>query len=278
MTTDLLPSIPTLGYNTFKAPPNKVEELLTVAIKNGIRHIDTTASHDSLPAHHNETSVGNAIANVIKSGLVTREDLFVTAKLPITACKESMVKTTLQDSLKRLGLKYVDLYLVDWPNVHLDENVECNMKEARASIVKVWNEMEDVCESGLAKRIGVCNFLPSDIKLFIDTCKIKPAVNQIGVSVFHRHQKIVEYLKAENIHVMSHSPFGVKQPSSELINNPTVVKIANDLKVTPSQVLISWARKTCDSVVFKAPKDSYIEEDAKLVDIKDKKEELDRLN
>lgn len=265
--------IPKLGYNTIQLPANKMEEMITIAVEKEIRHIDAGHTPD------NEILVGKAISSVISKGLIKREGLFVTASLPTSDFHPQKVKSMLEASLNRLNLKYVDLYLIHWPNVTLDENHPGPAKDVREAIVETWKAMESVCESKLAKRIGVCNFLPSDIKPILDNCKIKPAVNQIGVNVFKSHKKVVEYFKSHDIQVMSHSPFGVNESSITLFQYPTVVKIAKDLNAAPGQILINWAIQTCGSVIFRAPKDAYISEDSMLMNIpKEHMDTLDRIH
>lgn len=188
------------------------------------------------------------------------------------------MKPTLLSSLKCLKLDHVDLYLIHWPDIDLTNQDVEPTDEERERLIEVWKEMEAVCNKKLATRIGLCNFSPTYIKPILDTCKIRPAVNQIGVHLYQHHQKTVQFCKKEKIHVTSHSPFGTSYESKVLLTHPTVVSVANDLKADPGQVLINWTRQTCDSVVFKSPTKSYIKTNSTILDIPlDKMEKLNEV-
>lgn len=155
--------IPALGFGTWQIPSDIAKKVVYEAIKIGYRHIDGAR------VYCNEEAVGEAIANAIKDGLVKREELFVTTKLWNTDHDQKDVENACRASLKRLGLDYVDLYLIHWPTHwnrdpnDADELMPVN-EEGKVTVNKsvtipsLWAEMEKLVEKGLTKSIGVSNF------------------------------------------------------------------------------------------------------------------------
>src|SRR5699024_10909304 len=146
-------TIPQLGYGVFKIDPEQTEEMVAEALKVGYRHIDTAAIYG------NEEGVGAAIA---KSG-IPREELFITTKL----WNDRHEEAALQESLDKLVLDYVDLYLIHWPSTNTG-----NFKAA-------WKSLEKAQEQGLTKSIGVANFTVKNLEDLAMVAKVSPAVNQI---------------------------------------------------------------------------------------------------
>src|SRR3954469_13595489 len=164
-TTDQVPrlairgdtEIPQLGFGVFQVPPEDTADVVARAFATGYRHIDTAA------AYRNEEGVGQAIR---ASGLA-REEVFVTTKCPNTAHGFDAAKDALNGSLERLGLDYVDLYLIHWPIPSKDRYVQ------------TWKAFVEMQSDGLARSIGVSNFQPHHLKRIVDETGVTPAVNQI---------------------------------------------------------------------------------------------------
>lgn len=155
--------MPILGLGTFRSEPNEVYNAVLSAIKIGYRHIDCAA------AYGNEKEVGNAIAEAIKQGLVTREDLWVTSKLWNASHGVENVIPALNQTLEDLQLDYLDLYLIHWP-VALKKGTEMPEKASdfiplsEVPLTNTWKGMEAALEQGLTKHIGVSNFNESQLK------------------------------------------------------------------------------------------------------------------
>ncbi|KAI7748564.1 hypothetical protein M8C21_000103 [Ambrosia artemisiifolia] len=180
---------------------------LVEAIKVGYRHFDTAAVYRS------ENSVGEAIEEAIRLGLIkARSELFITTKLWCNSCDRGLVVPAIKQSLKNLGLEYVDLYLIHWPlklNIQ-DEHNGPIPKECIAAIdmKAVWEGMEECQTLGLTKSIGVSNFSSKRMEQILSFAKIPPAVNQIEMNPHWQQKKIMEFCKANGILVTAYSPLG----------------------------------------------------------------------
>ncbi|KAI5635062.1 aldo/keto reductase family domain-containing protein [Phthorimaea operculella] len=193
-------SMPVLGYGTWMGLDDKLEfnycdvpklpEVLSYAIDVGYRHIDT--------AH-----------------LYSREDLFITTKVwQHNHCPADVVKSCC-DSLRRLGLEYVDQILMHWP-MAIDQN-GCDMK---IDYIDTWKGFEQVYDMKLARSIGVSNFNVDQLDRLLKCCRIKPQVNQVEIN-FNLGQKcLVDYCQTNGIVVVAYSPFGTMIPSRNFPNSP----------------------------------------------------------
>ena len=150
-------TIPQLGFGVFKVDPEETQRIVSDALEVGYRHLDTAMIYG------NETGVGAAIA---ESG-IDRDELFVTTKLWNSDQGTQSALDAFDLSLAKLGLDYVDLYLIHWPSAH------------RGKYVESWKALEQIAESGRAKAIGVSNFTPGLLQPLLDAADVVPAVNQI---------------------------------------------------------------------------------------------------
>lgn len=214
--------IPILGFGTFKAADGEEAYQSTLAaIKAGYRHIDTAA------VYKNEVSVGKAI----KDSGIPREELFVTTKLWNDSHSYDKAKEALAASLERLGLDYVDLYLVHWPNPKAYRD---NWKEANA---QAWSYMEEAVDAGLVKTIGVSNFLVHHLEALAETAKIAPAVNQIRLAPGCYQTKVVDYCKEHNIILEAWGPLG----QGDIFTNEEMQALAEKYGKTVAQLALAWS-------------------------------------
>uniref|UniRef100_A0A0X3PHB8 1,5-anhydro-D-fructose reductase n=2 Tax=Schistocephalus solidus TaxID=70667 RepID=A0A0X3PHB8_SCHSO len=237
--------MPQVGLGTFMAAPNEVENAVLAAIDTGYRHID--CAH----IYGNECEVGKALKTRLDDGTIKREDVFITSKLWCNAHRLKDVRPACEESLRKLGLEYLDLYLVHWP-------VSFNIKEGRnfsrddpdvleyeqVPLEETWKGMENLVEAGLVRSIGVSNFNKSQIDRILAICKIPPAVNQIEVSVNWLNEKMVEFAHSKGIQITAYAPFGspgVMADAPPLLEEEFVKKIASAHGKTPAQVLIRHA-------------------------------------
>lgn len=214
--------IPVVGFGTWQTPDGDIAYQATLdAIKAGYRHIDTAA------AYGNEETVGKAIAD---SG-VAREDLFVTTKLWNADHGYEEAKAALELSLKKLGLDYVDLYLIHWPNP----------KEFRTEWAKrnadSWRAMEEAYNAGQAKAIGVSNFQIEHLEELFKTAVIKPMVNQLFLNPSDVQAELVAFDNEHNILNEAYSPLG----TGRIFDVPEVKAVADKLNKSVAQVVLRWS-------------------------------------
>lgn len=206
--------MPLIGFGVFRITDTKeCEENVYQAIKAGYRLIDTAA------AYENEEAVGRAIK---RSG-VPREELFVTTKLWITDTNYQGAKKGLQNSLKRLALDYVDLYLIHQPYN------DC---------YGAWRAMEEMYSEGKVRAIGVDNFTQERLADFIMFNKVKPAINMIEVNPFYQRQKELEYMKEKGVQMEAWSPLGAGKES--LFQNEILLSLSRKYNKSIPQVILRW--------------------------------------
>ncbi|KAJ8704720.1 hypothetical protein PYW07_011908 [Mythimna separata] len=200
-------TIPSLGLGTWlgftksgdRVPVNddSVQKAVELAIDAGYRHIDTAAVYST------EEQVGAAIKKKIEEGAVARGDLFVTSKLWNNNHAKSAVVPALKESLARLGLEYLDLYLIHWPIAQTEHSAYADI-----DYVETWQGMMDAQAAGLAKSIGVSNFNVTQLDRLISMSKVKPAALQIEVNLNLQQTELLNFCKAQNIAVIGYTPFG----------------------------------------------------------------------
>lgn len=256
--------IPAVGLGTWQATEEgDAYRAVLAALKNDYKHIDAAAIYG------NEEEVGKAI----KDSGVRREDIFVTTKLWNTDHKN--IENALNTSLKKLGLDYIDLYLIHWP-VSLDP--ETGKYLEGWNFIDTYKELQKVYKSsnGKIRAIGISNFTLTKIqKLLADPeVDVIPAVNQIEAHPLLTQPELFDYLKEKGILVTAYSPLG--STGSPLFKNETVMKIADKCKVQPAQVLISWAVQRGTVVIPKSVTASRVIDNLKTFTLEDA--DFDELN
>lgn len=209
-------SIPQLGFGVFKVDPKRTERIVTDALEIGYRHIDTARIYG------NEEGVGRALA---ASG-ISREQLYVTTKLWNDDQGTQSAFDAFDRSLERLGLDYLDLYLIHWPTPQNDRYVE------------TWKALERLRESGRVRSIGVSNFLAHHLERLLDETDVVPAVDQIELHPAHQQPETAAFAEEHAIAIEAWGPLGQgKYPLFEL---PEITGPAAAHGRTPAQVVIRW--------------------------------------
>ena len=215
--------IPCVGYGTFRTDPAVTAQAVQDAIAAGYRHIDTAKVYES----------GVGVGQGIKAAGVPREELFVTSKLWNTDRGYEATKAAFQASLDRLGLDYLDLYLIHWP---------ANEKQFGADAAKInaetWRAMEELYEAGKIRAIGLSNFMPHHVAELLKTAKIKPMVDQIEVHPGWTHAEEIKKLQAMDIVVEAWGPLGGQ--GATVLVDPTMQKIAAAHGKSTAQVSLRW--------------------------------------
>jgi 2,5-diketo-D-gluconate reductase A len=208
-------AMPQLGFGVFQVPPEDVEKVVTIALETGYRSIDTAAMY------RNEEGVGRALA----SCGIPREQLFVTTKLDNPTHKAGDAERGFDESLRKLGLDYLDLYLIHWPLPQADKYVH------------VWKQLEKVVADGRARAIGVSNFQPHHLQRVIDESGTVPAVNQIELHPYFSQADLRRVDAEHGILTEAWSPLG---QGGELLHDETITGIAEKYDVSPAQVVLRW--------------------------------------
>jgi 2,5-diketo-D-gluconate reductase A len=221
-------TIPQLGFGVFKVDPSDAQRVVEDALETGYRHIDTAA------LYNNEEQVGAAIA---ASG-IPREELFITTKLGNPDHKSGEVVAAFDASLTKLGLDYVDLYLIHWP------------MPANEMFVLAWRQFERFYDEHSARAIGVSNFLVPHLETLVAATDIVPAVNQVELHPIFQQRELHEYAAAHGIAVESWGPLG--QGKYDLFGMPAIADIASAHEKTPAQVVIRWHLQAGNIVIPKS--------------------------
>ncbi|MGI9094005.1 MAG: aldo/keto reductase [Thermoleophilaceae bacterium] len=243
--------IPQLGFGTFQIPPEDTAETVRTALDAGYRSIDTAA------AYGNEEGVGRA---VVDSDL-SREELFVTTKLWNKDHGRQSALRAFDAGLGRLGLEYVDLYLIHWPVPSQDLYVE------------TWQALQEIHADGRALAIGVSNFEVAHLQRLLDETEVAPAVNQIELHPRLHQRELREFHSEHGILTEAWSPLA----QGELLDDRTVAEIAEAHGRTPAQVILRWHVETGNVVIPKSVTPERIRENIEVFDFDLSSEETDRI-
>lgn len=241
--------IPQLGFGVFKVDPVHTERIVTQALQAGYRHIDTAAIYG------NEEGVGAAIA----AAGIPREELFITTKLWNSDQGTDSAHAAIDTSLGKLGLDYVDLYLVHWP------------APAKDAYVDSWRALQEIRQQGKARSIGVSNFLPEHLQRVIDT-GVTPAVNQIELHPAYQQRDVVAFCADHGIRIEAWGPLG--QGKYDLLELPAVTGPAAAHGKTPAQVVLRWHLQQGYIVFPKSSNESRIAENFDILDFELSDDEL----
>ena len=232
--------MPLLGFGVYQVPAEQTEQAVTDALAAGYRHIDTAA------AYENEAAVGRAIAT---SG-IPRDELFITTKLWIQDAGEQHATPAFERSLQRLGLDYLDLYLIHQPF---------------GDYYGSWRAMEQLNRDGLAKAIGVSNFYPDRLVDLIDHNEIVPAVNQIETHPFFQRTADQQVMTERGVQIESWGPLA--QGRNNLFSNPVLSEIAAAHGKTIAQVVLRWLIQRDVVVIPKSVRPERMAENIDVFDI-----------
>jgi 2,5-diketo-D-gluconate reductase A len=230
--------IPQLGFGVWQVPNEEAARVVGTAISTGYRSIDTAAIYG------NEIGVGKAIA----ASPVQRSQLFITTKL--WNDQHTNAGSALNESLSRLGLDHVDLYLIHWP------------KPRQNAYLEAWKTLVKLKEEGLAKSVGVSNFTVSHLKRIIDATGVAPSVNQVELHPRFQQKELAAYHMEHGITTESWSPLG----QGTLLENPTLKALAQKHGRTPAQVVIRWHLDRGYIVIPKSATPSRIRENFDVFD------------
>ncbi|KAJ5659766.1 hypothetical protein N7507_006217 [Penicillium longicatenatum] len=273
-------TIPAVGFGTFASEGSKGEtyNAVTVALNTGYRHLDCAWYY------LNEDEVGDAIRDFLKANpSVKRSDIFVCTKVWNHLHRYDDVLWSVKDSLKRLKLDYVDLYLVHWPIAAEKDGQEkpkigpdgkyVILKDLTENHQETWSAMEKLYEEGLAKAIGVSNWTIPQLEAMAKYAKVQPQINQIEIHPFLPNTELVNYCFSKNIMPQAYSPLGsqnqVPTTGERVSENKTLNEIAEKGGNTLAQVLIAWGLRRGYVVLPKSSNPKRIESNFKSIELSD---------
>lgn len=219
-------TIPKIGFGTWQLEEGQqAYDAVLYALKTGYTHIDTAQLYG------NEVSVGRAIADSGKH----REDIFLTTKVWNDNIGYDDTRASILDSLDKLGVDYVDLLLIHWPNPKPVR--DSNPDGYKTRNAQVWSAMEDLYKEGKVRAIGVSNFMPHHLTALLETARIKPQVNQILLAPGTPQTELVALCRQHDILLEAYSPFG----TGTLFGNPVVEEMAERYGKTVGQLALAWS-------------------------------------
>ena len=232
--------IPQLGFGVFQIPPAETRAATLTALEAGYRHIDTAEMYG------NEREVAEGIR---ESG-INRSDIFVTSKLNNGFHPRDLALEAFDRSLEVMKFDYLDLFLIHWP------------LPAVGDFVETWNVLEEIYRSGRVRAIGVSNFKPHHLERLTAGSSVVPAVNQIEIHPYFVQDDVRAYDSAHGIATEAWSPIA----QGAVLDDPTVVRVAERLARTPAQVTLRWHIQRGDIVFPKSVTPKRIAENFALFD------------
>lgn len=236
-------TMPMFGLGTWTLKGALAENAVYTALQSGYRLIDTAKYYS------NETDVGNALRRAISDGICTREQVFITTKLvPWTNTPDKDI----EDSLKKLGVEYIDLCLLHQHGAKDDE---------------VYRAMERGVKAGKIRSIGISNFYTEKaVQYFIDNFEIPPAVVQNENHIFYQSTVLQKYIAEQGIYIESYYPLGGRGHIKEHLTNPIIEKIAKTHRKTSAQIILRWHVQSGFIVIPGSQNPAHIQENIDIFD------------
>ncbi|PID15128.1 aldo/keto reductase [Sporosarcina sp. P34] len=243
--------MPWLGLGVFKVKEgSELVNVVKTAIEHGYRSIDTAAIYD------NESSVGKGI----QAAQVDRKELFVTSKVWNSDLGYEKTLAAFDESITKLGLDYLDLYLIHWP--------------VEGKFIEAWRALETLYEEGKARAIGVSNFQPHHLEELMKHAKIKPMVNQVEYHPRLTQKEVQAFCQKHDIQIEAWSPL----MQGELLANEELQEIADHYKKTVAQVILRWDLQNGVVTIPKSTKAHRIAENADVFDFELTSEDMERID
>ncbi len=273
---------PTIGLGTWKIPDKILPDLIPQAVEMGYRHFDCACDYG------NEPAVGKGIARAL-AGDVSREDLWITSKLWNTYHHPEHVRAACERSLQDLGVDELDLYLIHFPVTLayipfeeryppgwlFDPEAESPaMKHVAVPYSDTWGAMEGLVESGLVKRIGVCNIGTAMIRDLKSYARIQPSVLQVEMHPYLSQQNLLRFCQEQDVTVTAFSPFGASSyvplsmadANESLFDDPEIQGIAESHGKTIGQIALRWAVQRGTVAIPKTQTAAHLQENIKIYD------------
>ncbi|XZF75839.1 aldo/keto reductase [Bacillus sp. AL-1R] len=247
--------MPVIGLGVFQVEDGQVViDSVKAAIRNGYRSIDTAA------IYQNEEGVGQGIREALEENGLKREDLSITSKVWNADLGYQPTLDAFELSLKKLGLDYLDLYLIHWP--------------VEGKYVESWKALETLYKNGKVKAIGMSNFQIHHLKEVMANAEIMPMINQVELHPMLSQVELREFLKENSIQVEAWAPL----MQGQLFDNETLLQIANKHNKSIAQVVLRWHLQNGVVIIPKSIKEHRIQENANIFDFELTEEDMNQIN
>ncbi len=234
-------TMPAVGFGTLIPDPVATRQAVLAALKAGFRHLDCAE------LYRNEAAVGEAMQQAFEAGVVSREELFVTTKLWNNQHRPERVGPALEASLGRLGLDYLDCYLIHTPFAfqpgdELDPRNEAGepIYDTGVTLVETWRAMERLVDQGRCRSIGLSDITLPKLKEIVEVARIMPAVVQVECHPYLPEWELLDFCRAHGIVLLAFAPLGHGM-APRITDEPVIRAIAQRVGRSPAQVLLAWA-------------------------------------
>ncbi len=262
-------AIPALGFGTLIPDPAVTKTAVTTALQVGFRHLDCAERY------RNEREIGEAIRDALSSGALRRQDLFVTTKLWNNNHRPERVAPALRASLERLGLDYVDLYLIHTPFAFKPgDDQEPRGADGKllyddgVTLVDTWHALEAQVDAGACRAIGLSDASLANLSDVLAAARIRPAVIQVEAHPYLPQWELLEYCRREGVVLLAFASLGHGM-KPRLLDDPIVADIARRTGKTPAEVLLAWAVQRGTALLTTAKTPSRIRENFDVSQIPD---------
>ena len=243
--------IPKVGLGTWLSPDGQCAAAVETAIDLGYRHIDTAQ------AYGNEQSVGAGVRAAIRSGKITREELFITSKVAAELKTYESAAKSVDETLEKTGLPYLDMMIIHSPQPWKEFRGEKRYFQENKA---VWRALQDAYRAGKLRAIGVSNFLKDDLENLLEDCEIRPMVNQILTHIGSTPIELIGLCKEQNILTEAYSPIA----HGAAMSNALIVKTAEKYGVSPAQLCVKYTLQLGMVSLPKASSPEHIRQNAEL--------------
>ncbi|MEI3607229.1 aldo/keto reductase [Pseudogracilibacillus sp. SE30717A] len=245
--------MPQLGLGVWKIPDETAATVVKEAIDVGYRLIDTAK------VYQNESGVGEGLKQVS----VPREELFITTKVWNADQGYDQTLKAFDESLERLGLDYIDLYLIHWPTPKYDQYIE------------TYKALEKLYKDGRVKSIGVCNFNIEHLERLLEECEVVPVVNQVECHPYLQQKELQEFCKRHSIYLESYSPL---MNGRKILEDNVISELAKKHGKTPAQIILRWHLQSNYIVIPKTVTPSRMEENLNVFDFELSDDDMEKIN